>query len=372
MIHRAKFQNFKALRDVEVTFDSRLTVLVGPTGSGKTSVLQGIQFLGLHFRTMSLPGAIEKRTARGMTAGWGWSWSDDEQYSFDQGAIGNSVVEVQGKYAGNLGVYCCVNGNAVYEPRGDGVPDRERLGSGLWRFENGEYIATGTPLLLHLRSAQLLRLDPARLATPSLPMKIPPEISTDGSGLPSVLLYLLRKYPEQFRSVTEALHAVVRSVEGIRLDLEPLGAQFSDTILFDFVGAKGVRAISASDGTLFVLGLLAVVFGPDSPRLLLLDDFDHGLHPKAQMELIGVLRKLLAQFPDLQIIATSHSPYILDKLAWNEVRVTALNDDGSAVCKPLTDHPKYPMWKDSMSPGEFWSHGGEDWVKQLTPQTAAP
>src|SRR4051794_38247852 len=45
MIHRAKFQNFKALRDVEVTFDSRLTVLVGPNGSGKTSILQGIHFL---------------------------------------------------------------------------------------------------------------------------------------------------------------------------------------------------------------------------------------------------------------------------------------------------------------------------------------
>jgi DNA repair exonuclease SbcCD ATPase subunit len=41
MIHRAKFQNFKALRDVEVTFDSRLTVIVGPNGSGKTSLLQG-------------------------------------------------------------------------------------------------------------------------------------------------------------------------------------------------------------------------------------------------------------------------------------------------------------------------------------------
>src|SRR5579859_3305801 len=45
MIHRAKFQNFKALRDVEVTFDSRLTVLVGPNGSGKSSVLQGIHYL---------------------------------------------------------------------------------------------------------------------------------------------------------------------------------------------------------------------------------------------------------------------------------------------------------------------------------------
>src|SRR5262245_49305092 len=45
MITRARFVNFKALRDVEVPFDSRLTVLVGPNGSGKTSVLEGMHLL---------------------------------------------------------------------------------------------------------------------------------------------------------------------------------------------------------------------------------------------------------------------------------------------------------------------------------------
>ena len=46
MIHRATFQNFKALRDVTVTFDRRLTVLVGPNGCGKSSVLKVIEYLG--------------------------------------------------------------------------------------------------------------------------------------------------------------------------------------------------------------------------------------------------------------------------------------------------------------------------------------
>src|SRR5262249_8007360 len=36
MIRRVKFENFKALRDVEISFDERLTVLVGPNGSGKS------------------------------------------------------------------------------------------------------------------------------------------------------------------------------------------------------------------------------------------------------------------------------------------------------------------------------------------------
>jgi len=43
MIHTLRLQNFKGIRDVEIGLE-RLTVLVGPNGSGKTSFLQGLNF----------------------------------------------------------------------------------------------------------------------------------------------------------------------------------------------------------------------------------------------------------------------------------------------------------------------------------------
>jgi predicted ATPase len=126
-----------------------------------------------------------------------------------------------------------------------------------------------------------------------------------------------------------------------------------------------------SSGTLFALGLLTVVLGPDSANVVLLDDLDHGLHPRAQLELIGVFRKLIDDNPELQIIATAHSPYILDRLQPNEVRVMSLRDDGAAVCVPLTDHPEFERWRDAMSPGEFWSTFYEDWLtRKPEPQPA--
>lgn len=42
MIRHVRSRNFKALRDVDVEFDSPLFVLVGMNGSGKTSALRGI------------------------------------------------------------------------------------------------------------------------------------------------------------------------------------------------------------------------------------------------------------------------------------------------------------------------------------------
>lgn len=187
-----------------------------------------------------------------------------------------------------------------------------------------------------------------------------------------MLAYLVRKYPDTYRRIVEALKIVIPNVENVRLDLAQTPHGYGDVLLFDFHAVQSISATSTSDGTLVLLGLITALLRPDGPRLVLLDDLDHRLHPKAQMDLIGVLRKLLVQFPDLQIIATSHSPYILDRLEWNEVLVTSLGDDGAALCKPLTAHPDFERWKDSMSPGEFWGTFYEDWLtKPRNPQPVA-
>jgi hypothetical protein len=80
--------------------------------------------------------------------------------------------------------------------------------------------------------------------------------------------------------------------------------------------------------------------------------------------LISLLRDLLNAKPDLQIVATTHSPYLLNWMEPAEVRMTHLLEDGSTVCAPLTDHPKYPKWKDEFSPGELWSMFGEQWTAE--------
>jgi len=114
-----------------------------------------------------------------------------------------------------------------------------------------------------------------------------------------------------------------------------------------------------------VLGLLTVLMSQGRPDLILLDDIDRGLHPKAQREVVGLLRTILDQNPELQIVATTHSPYLLDHLRPEEVRLTTLGDDGTVSVAGLTDHPDFDKWKDEMAPGEMWSLFGEKWVGEL-------
>jgi len=111
-----------------------------------------------------------------------------------------------------------------------------------------------------------------------------------------------------------------------------------------------------------LLGILAVLLGPSHPKILLMDDMEHGLHPLAQRSLLGILEQVMKRFPDLQILASAHSPYLLDQLKPEQVRVMTIGKDGYSVCGRLDNHPQFAKWKDEMAPGELWSLFGEKWL----------
>ncbi len=134
-------------------------------------------------------------------------------------------------------------------------------------------------------------------------------------------------------------------------------------IFFDFRNAPGVPAHLASEGTLILLALLTILHGPNPPNVLLLDDFDQSLHPGAQVELVRLIKRLLDQLPDVQIVATTHSPYILDEVAPSDVHVFALRDDGTVASRRLSEHPEAGTMKGALSAGQLWSLDPErEWV----------
>ena len=74
------------------------------------------------------------------------------------------------------------------------------------------------------------------------------------------------------------------------------------------------------------------------------------------------LRTLLTSRPEVQVVCTSHSPDLLDQVALEEVRVMALDKDGYARCRRLSDHPESERWRKMLRTGEFWASVGEDWL----------
>jgi predicted ATPase len=134
-------------------------------------------------------------------------------------------------------------------------------------------------------------------------------------------------------------------------------------LIFDMVSGEGLPANFVSDGTLIVLAILtAVIHGNLVSKTILLDDIEQGLHPKAQRTLIRQLRKLQEVRPELQIIVSSHSPYIVDELSPEEVWLFAPDKEGCATYARLSDHPDVDQALKILTTGEFWSSEGEEWV----------
>jgi predicted ATPase len=185
-------------------------------------------------------------------------------------------------------------------------------------------------------------------------------MAPDGNGLHSALANMALNDPDSWQQLQADLHRIIPSIR--RLRHTKTAGQKPIALLFDTLGADSLTADQVSEGTLLVLGLLAALYGPDRPNLVLLDDLDRGLHPRAQKDLIALLRGLLETNPDLQLLAATHSPYMLDCMGPNEVRMTNLREDGATACAPLAKHPKFDKWKDEMAPGEMWSLFGEKWL----------
>jgi predicted ATPase len=378
MIHRAKFQNFKALRDVEVTFDSRLTVLVGPNGSGKTSVLQGIHWLLLLDSQVPFDEAAKFR--------------DDYvylRYPVEQQILleleGMSDV-TSGESGLRIEVTKKVENAGTESPRGDAVVSyRSDATDGQWQT-----VSPNTKPVFGF--AVFAQLDAKVLSAATFPRSGSPAVNQRGEGLASALAVLALNSPDVFRRINEHLRELVPNVRRLRFNRfegtiqepEPQIANgmsvvqirsrkhVMEELLFDLSTATGVRPSEISSGTLLILGILTLLYLNPAASVVLLDDIDHGLHPKAQMQFVDLLRRVLDELPAVQLIATSHSPYILDRLEPSEVRVTGLRDDGSAIVARLEDAPDFDRWKEAMTPGEFWSHFGDDWVKKLNHQPAAP
>jgi len=77
------------------------------------------------------------------------------------------------------------------------------------------------------------------------------------------------------------------------------------------------------------------------------------------------LQDLIArpEFSDLQIVATTHSPYALDLLEPSEVYAFALREDGTVASKRLSEHPDAEKMKGSLTAGQLWSLDEErTWV----------
>ena len=97
---------------------------------------------------------------------------------------------------------------------------------------------------------------------------------------------------------------------------------------------------------------------------MLIDHLERAVSPRGMSAFVAQLNEILRADPQLQIVATSDSPLLLDHLQAEQVRVHALLPDGSAAVAGLHEHPDYATLREDLLPGEFWRELGDEWVTE--------
>jgi predicted ATPase len=139
-------------------------------------------------------------------------------------------------------------------------------------------------------------------------------------------LNTLRAFDEpQFKAVEKALHMIIPNINGIDVSVNDLG----EVELKLLEGKTPIPSRVLSEGTLRILGLLALGGAKEPPALIGFEEPENGIHPR-RIRMVADLLKNRVATGETQLIVTTHSPILPDMLS-NEDLFICRKEKGETV-----------------------------------------
>jgi predicted ATPase len=137
-----------------------------------------------------------------------------------------------------------------------------------------------------------------------------PRVKGDGEGTCQVLDALKNgDHEDLFDAVEESFRRYVPEVQKLSLKTVQEGKKQIQ------VRERGLKEPTPgpelSEGTRLILCILTILHQEEPPNVILLEDVDRGMHPRL-FEYVAPLMRDIAQHHGINIIATSHNPYLVD------------------------------------------------------------
>lgn len=378
-IESLRVWNYRVLRDVAFGHLTPLTVLQGPNGSGKSTVFDVFNFLSECFRfglryAWDRRGRARELRSRGQSEPITFELKYRERphhplityrLAIDEGPKGPFVSEEwlqwkRGSYGRPFrfleyrnGIGSAISGDS---------PDAEDARV-ITPLRSPDLIAVNTlgqfeqhPRVAALREfitdwyVSYLSIDETRAQPEAGPQE---HLSKTGANLPNVIQYLKEQHPERLERIFDALRKRVPRLDSVvaepmmdgRLLLQIKDGPFDQPIQSRF----------ASDGTLKMLAYLTVLFDAAPPQFIGIEEPENYLHPRLLPELAEECRAATA---NSQLLITTHSPFFLNAMQPEEVRILYRDESGFTKAVVASDVPGVRDFVDSgASLGHLWLEG---------------
>ncbi len=370
------------MRDVALEL-TPVHVLIGPNDSGKTSILEAVAAL-CRSADHELPQAFV-----GAWEGASLVWNRDAERLVTLAA---TVADTEGEFDYSLIVQFATMGRRgtvkrewfrtePEAPKIDLIPPGRAVSAVHLSTHNpGVVPEDKRPFALRvfdaLAGVHYYRWTPSHLALPVAPdSKRRFRMEASGFGLALCLDDILGFDRDRFIALEQRFKAIFPQIRSIKLIPEPafrapvddpeqvlqLNRAEGKGIYFEFVeGGKLLSASQVSDGMLLVLAYLAVLYLPQPPRVLLVEEPENGIHPKRLQDVLSILRDLVTEQSQCQVILTTHSPYVVDLFQPEEVTLCQKTKDGSVAVRRLSESQAVREQLDIFTLGEIWTAEGDE------------
>lgn len=359
-----KLRNFKAIRDSKTIRLTPLTVFIGNNGSGKSSVIEGLETYqaivtaGLDAAMVPWRGfeyirnqAVSRKLKtldsdqpyRTHSVEFNLLWQNYRAIMTVTTGAGDNQLFIKEEQI-------LLQGKPIEQPiRADLADDTSAISSSLdHRFDIN--------LFATIANWQFLNLNPYKMGNPSLQKRTGGTIhlAKDGSNIAEYLLSIYNQDKSAFNGIIETLQYVLPYAR----DLQPkITSELERSVYLQLTEANfKVPGWLFSTGTLRILALLAVMRHPQPPPLIVIEEIENGLDPRTIHLIVDEIRNVVESGLS-QVILTTHSPYLLDLLPLSQIVLAERNSKGEPIFTRPANQKTLDKWAEQFTPGNLYTMG---------------
>ncbi len=299
MITKLRLKNWKSFKDSTLYIDP-LTILIGINASGKSNVLDALDFL----KKIATP-----------------HWSINDAAGSIRG--GFDFIIRRGEKKCQLEVT---------------VNDNEKESVTKINYPNDKHWFKGQ-ITKELQNILVFNPVPEKMRGYS---PVSNELKPDGSNIAGVIASLPKDEKEKLEDELTKYVSPLPEKDIRKIQSVTVGLNNSDAMLYcyeEWNPDKPIDARGMSDGTLRFAAIVLALLTAKPHSLLVIEEIDNGLHPSRAKELVKVMKEL-SQKRSVDILCTTHNPVLINELG-NEmipfISYVKRDSEGNSVIELLEE-----------------------------------
>ena len=356
MLQSFQLKNFKAVRDSTLIKFTPLTVFIGNNGSGKSSLIEGLETYKAIVE-QGLDAAVNRW--RGFEYIRNRAVTPEPKGTNTERPYETNFVEfllqgrdASGAFRARMEVNQSPGGNELFiqkesltiKGRRSATRDaygrvrllqRDDIGLQREQVQDGESIVRDARILTNAISRwQFVTLNPAAMGSPKPQRRTGGaiQLASDGSNIAEYLWDIRDQDQSAFEGIVETLQYVLPYARDLQ---SAVTSELERTVYLQLTeGDFKLPGWLLSTGTLRIVALLALLRHPAPPPLIVIEEIENGLDPRTIHLIVEEMRGIIESGTS-QIIVTTHSPYLLDLLTLSDIVVSS-QKAGDGILRPVS------------------------------------